>query len=113
MDMEAKGREILFYVDLSGECPFEDWLSSIKDKSSRARILNRIDRVKLGNFGDCRSVGSGVYELRIQFGPGYRVYFGLSGERLVILLCGGDKGSQVDDIHRAKRMWLSREGNEN
>lgn len=69
-----------------------------------ARIAKRIDRIALGNFGDAKSVGGGVSELRFTFGPGYRVYYTRRGDVVVILLCGGDKGSQADDIERAKAM---------
>jgi len=65
----------------------------------------RLDRVSLGNFGDCRSVGEGVQELRIDYGPGYRVYFGQHGSTIVLLLCGGDKDSQAKDIDLAKHYW--------
>ena len=80
-------------------------MHSLRDKHAKARIFTRIDRVRLGNFGDCESVGAGVYELRIHFGPGYRVYFGLYGEEVVLLLCGGDKASQTRDIEAAKSYW--------
>ena len=76
-----------------------------KDKTIRARILARVDRLFLGNFGDTRHVGAGVCELRYHFGPGYRVYFGLDGETVVVLLCGGDKSSQTADIRQAQEHW--------
>ena len=72
----------------------------------RALIRKRLNRVRMGNLGDCRSVGDGVKELRIAFGPGYRVYFGEDGETIVVLLCGGDKSSQEADIRRAKEYWI-------
>lgn len=68
-------------------------------------IRQRIARIRLGNLGDARSVGEGVQELRIHFGPGYRVYFGRDGDAVVILLCGGDKGSQDRDVARAHEYW--------
>ena len=68
----------------------------------QGRIVTRIDRVALGNFGDAKPVGDGVHELRMTFGPGYRVYFTRRGERIILLLCGGDKGSQARDVARAK-----------
>jgi|SRR5882672_8505956 len=80
---------------------FERWISGLRDRQARARILVRIDRLAGGNSGDVRPVGSGVSELRIDFGPGYRVYFAQKGEWLVVLLCGGDKRTQSGDIKRA------------
>lgn len=80
---------------------FADWLSGLKDVQGRGRILKRLDRVAKGNFGDVEPVGEGVSELRFMFGPGYRVYFVQRGETIIVLLCGGDKGSQDRDIKRA------------
>ena len=80
-------------------------MRSLRDRQTKARIFTRIDRVRLGNFGDCENVGAGVYELRVHFGPGYRVYFGLLGNEAVLLLCGGDKSSQTRDIELAKTYW--------
>ena len=82
---------------------FLSWLRSLRDTRAIARIAVRIDRLALGNPGDVRPVGEGVSELRIDYGPGY-VYFAQRGDALVILLCGGDKSSQVEDIDRAKRL---------
>ena len=81
---------------------FADWLSSLKDARAKAEIARRIRRLALGNPGDVKPVGEGVSELRIPYGPGFRVYFVQQGPVLVILLCGGDKGSQQRDIRRAK-----------
>lgn len=83
---------------------FVDWLIELKDVQARARIAKRLDRLADGNFGDAKSVGGGVSELRFTFGPGYRVYFTLRGQIVVILLCGGDKQSQTRDIDRAIAM---------
>ena len=83
---------------------FIDWLSDLSDIQARARIAKRIDRLALGNLGDAKSIGDGVSELRFTFGPGYRVYFTMLGAVVVILLCGGDKGSQRRDVERAKAM---------
>jgi putative addiction module killer protein len=83
---------------------YKTWFTSIKDRTVRGRIAARIERVQLGNFGDAKSVGDGIHELRLAFGPGYRVYFMQRGARVLLLLCGGDKGSQSRDIVRAKQM---------
>ena len=80
---------------------FRSWLQSLRDRRAVARIAIRIDRLALGNAGDIRPVGRGVSEMRIHYGPGYRVYFTQRGNELVILLCGGDKSSQSADIKRA------------
>jgi putative addiction module killer protein len=85
---------------------FIDWLSGLRDVQARARIAKRIDRLVQGNFGDAKSVGNGVSELRFSFGPGYRVYYTIRGQVVVILLCGGDKGSQTQDIERAIAMAM-------
>jgi putative addiction module killer protein len=83
---------------------FSRWLNGLADRRARAKIAARIDRLAQGNLGDVASVGEGVSELRIHFGPGYRVYFAARGRALVILLCGGDKSSQAKDIKTAKQL---------
>ena len=98
-------RNLRNYVTADGRTPFEDWISKLRDQRAKARIFVRIDRVRLGNFGDCRSVGGGVYELRVDYGPGYRVYFGILGTAAVLLLCGGDKRTQSRDLENARRYW--------
>jgi putative addiction module killer protein len=86
---------------------YHEWFESLKDKRAKARIDVRIRRVSLGNFGDVSPVGKGVSELRIDYGPGYRVYFIQHGNTLVILLCGGDKSTQAKDIQQAHRLAQS------
>lgn len=86
---------------------FGRWLDDLRDREARSRIVLRISRLELGHFGDVRPVGGGVSELRVNHGPGYRVYFVRRGETVVVLLCGGDKGSQSRDIGRA--VGMSRE----
>ena len=83
---------------------FNRWLSRLRDRRAVARILLRIDRLASGNPGDTRAVGSGVSELRIDHGPGYRVYFLQDSDVTVLLLCGGDKSTQSQDIERAHRL---------
>ena len=85
--------------------PFDDWLNRLKDRRTLMIIDGRIARLRAGNFGDCHSVGEGIQELRIDYGPGYRVYFGRLGAMLVILLCGGDKSTQSRDIETARKYW--------
>lgn len=104
-------KEVVYYVDERGHTPFPEWLASLKDPKTRQRILARIRRLQSGNFGDCKAVGDGVSELRLFFGAGYRVYFGEDGEHLVIILCGGDKGSQNKDIKVAKAYWQEYKSN--
>jgi putative addiction module killer protein len=83
---------------------FGEWIAALRDLRAAARIDGRIGRLRAGNFGDVKSVGGGVSELRVDYGPGYRVYFTRRGDKIVILLCGGDKGSQARDIRRAKAL---------
>lgn len=103
--MEAQEREIDYYETESGERPFQDWLLSLRDRAGRGIIKTRIDRVSLGNLGYCDPVGEGVMELKVDVGPGYRVYFGQVGNKLVVLLNGGDKSSQAKDIKTAHAYW--------
>ena len=90
-----------YYLDDSGESPFIKWLTALRDRNSHARISARLNRVKLGSLGDAKALGDGVYELKIDYGPGYRVYFGWDGKVLVILLGGGTKKRQQSDIQTA------------
>ncbi len=83
---------------------YETWFNKLSDSRAKARIDVRIRRLSLGNPGDVRSVGEGIMEMRVDYGPGYRVYFLQEGEKVVILLAGGDKSSQVKDIGRAKKL---------
>jgi len=103
--MESFEREIEVYLTAEDRAPFTDWLASLPDRRGRAKIRTRLDRLRLGNMGDCASVGAGVEELRIDFGPGYRVYFGQIGTKVVLLLYGSNKGTQTQDILQAKRYW--------
>lgn len=98
--------EIRHYVTASGKDPYQQWLDGLKDLKGRVIIQRRIDRVANGNFGDHRFCRDGVWELRIDYGPGYRVYYAREGETVVVLLCGGSKQSQPADIKEAARYWL-------
>ena len=93
------------YSTAGGKIPLSIWLDGLRDKAARARILARLDRLSVGLPGDWRSVGNGVRELRIDHGPGYRVYYGQDGATLILLLCGGDKRSQAEDIEKAHGYW--------
>ena len=83
---------------------FDRWLRKLKDRRAAARVLVRIDRLAAGNPGDVKPVGAGISELRIDYGPGYRVYYLRDGDKLIVLLCGGDKSTQDDDIKNARRI---------
>jgi len=102
--MEPQKRKVISYI-FNGKDLFRDWLSALKDAPAETAIIGRLDRVEEGNFGDHRFVGDGVWELRIHWGPGYRVYYGEDGPVIVLLLCGGDKKSQRKDIRLARRRW--------
>jgi putative addiction module killer protein len=101
---------IIYYVTETGRKPFKEWLDGLKDIVARQKIRVRLDRVRLGNLGRNRLVGEGVYELKIDFGPGYRVYYGLERKTVVLLLLGGDKSSQKKDIAQARIYWENRKG---
>lgn len=96
---------VKFYRDLKGSVPFLDWFESLQDRIARAKIKVRLDRLERGHFGNYRSVGRGVYELKVNFGPGYRLYYGVYGKNIILLLCGGDKSSQNRDIQKAHDHW--------
>lgn len=97
--------QLLRYQATDGREPFTEWLQSLRDKQTQARIRFRIRRLEAGLFGDCEPIGEGVMELREHFGPGYRIYFGRHGRMIVVLLCGGSKRSQTADIKAAKQFW--------
>ncbi len=105
--------ELEYYVKDNGKVPFKEWLDALTDVAARAKIRIRLDRVRLGNLGDCRSVGEGVYELRIDYGPGYRLYFAKEDQRIILLLTGGHKSTQARDIARARSFLEDRKGRKN
>ena len=97
--------EIRRYTTAGGRDVFGEWVANLADLKARARIAVRIDRLAGGNFGDSKSIGEGLHELRIDWGPGYRVYYGIIETACVLLLCGGDKRKQPADIKKARVYW--------
>jgi putative addiction module killer protein len=102
--------ELRYYQTADRAQPFIEWLRGLADRQARARIEARLARVATGNFGDVRPVGEGVLELRVHWGPGYRVYLARVGNVIVLLLCGGDKRTQQRDIERAKEYFEDYKG---
>lgn len=102
--MEPQERKVLHYA-VAGKDLYGSWLAGLRDSAGRNAIIRRVERVEEGNFGDHRPVGGGVWEMRIDFGPGYRVYYGEVGPVIVLLICGGDKKAQRKDIRRARQLW--------
>lgn len=101
----APTKKIEIYRNPAGHEPYTEYLASLTDRRGAMKIRVPVERAQLGNLGDHASVGEGVLELRIRYGPGYRVYFGQYGTELIILLCAGDKSSQSVDIQKAKTYW--------
>ncbi|HXI73439.1 MAG TPA: type II toxin-antitoxin system RelE/ParE family toxin [Verrucomicrobiae bacterium] len=112
MSVFAAPKEVVAFRARDGQVPFEKWLDDLDDKRAVARVLARLVRLRQGNLGDCKPVGEGVSELRVDYGSGYRVYFGQKGRTLVVLLCGGDKRSQDRDIRLARQFWQEFKANE-
>ena len=106
MSKEIQPREIEFYVDERGNKPIWEWLDHLRDQNTRRQIKARLDRLETGNLGDFKPVGNRVFELTIDFGPGYRVYFSFVRDKILLLLCGGDKTSQDSDIAKAKEYLI-------
>lgn len=97
--------QVIDYLTENGRDPFKDWLANLSDRQAQARVLVRVQRMAAGNYGDSRPIGEGVWELRIDYGPGYRVYYARAGEKLLLLLIGGDKRKQQADIDKALEYW--------
>lgn len=102
--------QLEFYQREDGDVPFRDWLNGLRDLQGVARIRARLTRVRAGNFGQVRALGDGVAELKIDHGPGYRVYYAMAGKTIVLLLIGGDKSTQKRDIKTAKDYWRAYKG---
>jgi len=98
-------KEIRTYRTKTGKDPFTNWISNLKDIIGRAQITNRINRAARGNYGDCEPVGDGIFELRIHYGPGYRIYFTEQAGTILLLILGGSKRTQKQDIKKAKEFW--------
>ncbi len=96
--------KLTVYETADGRCPFNEWFDGLS-AAAAVKVTTALARMELGNFGDMKSVGQGVSERRLTFGPGYRIYFGRDGDELVILLCGGTKKRQSKDIETAKALW--------
>ena len=110
--MEVMPIKIEIFQDEKGKEPFSKWVLSLSS-SFRARVFARLDRMEIGNFGDFKSIGEGLFELRLFFGAGYRIYYGNTNNKLILLLCGGDKSSQKKDISIAKTYWKTYKEKEN
>ncbi len=93
--------EVRHYLSRAGKDVFDVWLTQLADPRAQAKIASRINRLAAGNFGDCKPLRQGLCELRVDWGPGYRVYYAMIGRECVLLLCGGDKRKQSADIERA------------
>jgi len=102
---KVKERELVIFEKCNGKAPFQDWFDNLKDESMQNAVDSRLSRVADGNFGDHKSVGLGVFELRIDEGPGLRIYYGMDGDRIVVLLGGGSKASQKKDIKKCQTYW--------
>lgn len=96
--------EVKEYLDSNGRCPFQEWFGNLTAPAA-AKVTGAMVRIEAGNFSNVKGVGGGVFEYRINFGPGYRVYFGKDGQEVVILLGGGTKQRQQDDIECAQEAW--------
>lgn len=96
---------VKIYRDKAGNKPFSKWLNKLKDRKTQLKIDKRIAQLRTGHMGDFKHLGDGVLELRIHFGPGYRIYCAKQGQTLIILLCAGDKSSQQKDIDKARKYW--------
>ena len=106
----AQPKEIELYITPEGKIPFSDWLDSLKSKRIKAEVNRRLERATAGNFGDHKSVGEDVYEIRITYGPGYRIYYATVDNKIILLLCAGEKDTQAADVKKAKKYWRDYQG---
>lgn len=97
-------QKFLYYTTKSGKSPFIIWFEKL-DHETEQLVRKRLERLRLGNLGDCKNFGEGIFELRFHHGPGYRIYFGRADKEIILLLCGGDKTTQSKDIKKAKFFW--------
>ncbi len=105
MTISVRQRSAIRFKASTGKIPFDEWFDALKSKVAQAKLAVRIERAEKGLFGDHKGVGEGVVELRDPFGPGYRIYFGIFEDEIILLLLGGDKSSQVADVKKAKEYW--------
>jgi putative addiction module killer protein len=99
-----------YYIKPNRKSPFSEWLGKIKNHTTRSRIERRLERMERGNYGDYKNLGDGVYELKLDFGAGYRIYFAEIDNIVILLLCGGNKSTQSKDIVLAKEYWQEIKG---
>ncbi len=99
-----------YYQEENGDVPFNDWLAGLRDVTAVARVRIRLSRLRLGLFGEVKPLGDGIAELKIDYGPGYRVYYAVNGKKIILLLIGGDKSTQRKNIATAKRYWKNYQG---
>lgn len=104
--VKIKQRRVDYFTTFSGKQPAREWLLSIKDKLAQAILFKRIRQAGEGQLGNTRSVGDGVHELKINYGPGFRIYYGIHQDELILILIGGSKGTQQMDIKKARAYWL-------
>jgi putative addiction module killer protein len=107
--MNVETKQVKLYKTHEGKVPYKEWVGNLGSGKTRGRVAARIAKARLGGLGKCKPVGGGVTELILDFGPGYRIYVGQEGARVIILLCGGDKSTQEADIQRAKKYWADYE----
>ena len=103
--MEVEHCTVRYYIEQHAKAPFIKWFEGLRDLQAQAKTATRLNRLRNGNFGDCKALDNGIHELRVDYGSGYRIYFGKEKNTLVILLSGGDKRTQKQDIELAKVYW--------